>query len=237
MRNKILAAAIAVLIGIPALAKTPQRNKKQYSAEDERKKQEVAKILGDAWSKVKKGETADKSLENLQNFQAKIREIANKGALATESEMMWVLNPEYPHVKEAYFKDLRADFKAGKITQSQVNQIYRKYYGVYKKTRTKAVKSMEAFRRTVEGMTGLQYERRQKKTYFQQPFGSALRSIEKDLEENGMEPMTKEQKKELFDEFSSTQNDVKEADAATEAIDILNEQFKDCPGCVNKSGQ
>lgn len=230
MNTKIIISIIALLVSLSAFSQSRNKDK-------EAKVKELSDILRKDWNAIKQGRTADKSLENLQQFQQQIKAIANKGSMATEAEIIWVLNPEYPQVKAAYFKDLSAAYKSGKITQKEVNQVYRKFYGVYKKTRSKAVKSMEAFRRSVEGMTGLQYERRQKTPYFRQSFSAAIKNIEKDLEENGMEPMTDEQKRELHSEFSAVQGDVKEADAATEAINILNEQFADCPGCITTKAQ
>ena len=236
MKNRILMTSLALLISLSAFAQTTRGNKQRPRTDDDLRR-ELNIMMRKASNDAKKGKIADESIEALQRFSEQIKAIANKGSAATEAELMWVLNPDYPNVRAAYFEDLKAEFKAGKITQSQVNQVYRKFYGVYRKTRSKAVKSMEGFRQTVEGMTGLRYEGRQKTPYFRQTFGSAVSSIEKDLDENGMAPMTDEQKQELYSEFSAVQKDVKEADAATEAIDVLNKQFADCPGCTTTKAQ
>ena len=119
--------SLALLISLSAFAQTTRGNKQRPRTDDDLRR-ELNIMMRKASNDAKKGKIADESIEALQRFSEQIKAIANKGSAATEAELMWVLNPDYPNVRAAYFEDLKAEFKAGKITQSQVNQVYRKFY-------------------------------------------------------------------------------------------------------------
>ena len=111
MKNRILMTSLALLISLSAFAQTTRGNKQRPRTDDDLRR-ELNIMMRKASNDAKKGKIADESIEALQRFSEQIKAIANKGSAATEAELMWVLNPDYPNVRAAYFEDLKAEFKA-----------------------------------------------------------------------------------------------------------------------------
>lgn len=66
MNTKIIISIIALLVSLSAFSQSRNKDK-------EAKVKELSDILRKDWNAIKQGRTADKSLENLQQFQQQIK--------------------------------------------------------------------------------------------------------------------------------------------------------------------